>query len=109
MTDKSRVEQLLDELLDSNGTPESVCGSCPELPPQVRDRWRQICHARAELDALFPSLSKPYEKPTTMSPSDNPLPVIPGYAVESVLGVGGMGVVFRARHLGLNRVVALKM
>ena len=37
------------------------------------------------------------------------LPRIPGYEVEAVLGRGGMGVVFRARHLPLNRVVALKM
>jgi serine/threonine-protein kinase len=37
------------------------------------------------------------------------LPRIPGYEVEAVLGRGGMGVVFRALHLRLNRVVALKM
>jgi serine/threonine-protein kinase len=37
------------------------------------------------------------------------LPRIPGYEVEAVLGRGGMGVVFRARHLRLNRPVALKM
>src|SRR5262249_50390935 len=40
---------------------------------------------------------------------DTALPRIPGYEVEAVLGRGGVGVVYRARHLRLNRPVALKM
>jgi serine/threonine protein kinase len=107
MSDEERLVELLERWAEARAsgrplTPDEVCADCPRLLPQ----FVQLC--RFEQGRLC-------DQETSMghggeSPGDTlTAPEVPGYTHLRLISAGGMGRVYQAWHVGLDRDVALKV
>ena len=105
-TDIAYHEFLLREELGYRTNVHEFVARFPELQDQL---LQQIRFHQAMLET---ACDGPDDRIDPSKNQDNGLAIfqdLPGYEVQEVIACGGMSVVFRARHIALNRWVAIKV
>ena len=108
--DDPRIQAILEEILESGKDAQAACGDDLGLLPAVKERLAQLHSLENHLEEVLP-VQNPHDRSggEATLPLTGKLPMIAGYEIDSIVGFGGMGIVYLGRHLKLKRKVAIKM